>query len=578
MARMVLRLVVLTLGLLGAQRLGYAAEPVRIDSFTFHSRQAEFRADGIEFEGLNIAAEGLEALLHGADAVAQAKAIATLDADVIRMSRLRETQTINGQTTETIFSNVVISLVKQGVANHLRTDQITFGTTGTPVEVNTGSAASLSMDDVDLALLVGMGSVPKDAKSSEFHSAYHVARLETIAVQSATGPVMAIDKIEIHDERIRDVGDGLATISDRLLKFQNNPTPPSDTERVATALDLLDLLSSFSTGSIEITGFAVKEPNTPANYARLRRFIYKGGDDSFSYAFEGFELAVDDFRLTFDRFAQDNVRIGAVLDGLRKTLTKPNIKLADIDPMVFTPAIGHIDLNTAAIDADIDGLRHSGLRHLTFAVDTTPEGAPLSVALDFDGLTAPLPTSSTEPTVQTLMGLGYRYLNASGSAHFTLDPKAQELTIQSSLSGENMAGLSLTSTLGKVSAANLAANPAAAPASLMGASVKSFALSVENHGLAERLTDQQAIKTKRPPAEVRSSYAAAAAASLQIYLGMSPNARGLTQSIVTFIGKPDKLLIAGQAKNPAGVSLSDTSTGEGPAAILDLFELQLEPK
>jgi hypothetical protein len=176
------------------------------------------------------------------------------------------------------------------------------------------------------------------------------------------------------------------------------------------------------------------------------------------------------------------------------------------------------------------------------------------------------------------MGLGYRYIDASGTIKVTLDQKAQNLTLLSSLSSENMAGLTLSGTLGNVSASALAANPNNAPLMLLGASLKSLAFTVENKGIAERLIDQQAIKTKRTPAEIRASYASAAAASLQIYLGMSPNAKTLTQSIVNFVGKPNRLMIAAQSKSPSGVTISDTATGAGPAAILDLFDLQIEQK
>jgi hypothetical protein len=37
-------------------------------------------------------------------------------------------------------------------------------------------------------------------------------------------------------------------------------------------------------------------------------------------------------------------------------------------------------------------------------------------------------------------------------------------------------------------------------------------------------------------------------------------------------------MISGQSKKPAGVTIADTATGDGPAAILDLFDLQREPQ
>ena len=59
-----------------------AAEPVRIENLTFNSGGMAYRAEGIELEGVNLSAESMEALLHGTDIAAQAKALSTLDATI----------------------------------------------------------------------------------------------------------------------------------------------------------------------------------------------------------------------------------------------------------------------------------------------------------------------------------------------------------------------------------------------------------------------------------------------------------------------------------------------------------------
>jgi len=562
-----------------ATGFAWAAEPARIDSLTFRSGMAEFKAEGVEFEGLNLSPESLEIMLHGKDAAAQAKALATLDASVIRIAKVRETQTLGGQSSTTLFSNVVLTDIKAGIAGTIRTDQINFGSIAAPGQTSTGSAGSLALDHVDLGLILGFGTSPKDAKSTEFRTAYKLARVESIALQGVEGPTLSIDNIEVTDERLKDTGDGFAAITERLLKHQSDPNPPTDPELSAMMLDVVDLLSSLSTGSIEVSGIAIRETKTPTNFATLKRFSYHGGvDTASSYQIEGVDMAVDDFRMKIGSIAQNDIKFGQVLDGLRKALSKPNATPSNLDPALFAPLIGHIELNNLSIDANIDGIKHSGLRSFVLGSDMGADGLPTGVELSFAGLTGPLPSDNKEPALQTLMGLGYRYIDASGTVKITLDQKAQTLALLSSLSSENMAGLTLSGTLGNVSASALAANPNNAPLMLLGASLKSFAFTVENKGIAERLIDQQAIKTKRTPAEIRASYASAAAASLQIYLGMSPNAKTLTQAIVNFIGKPNRLMIAAQAKSPAGVTLSDTATGAGPAAILDLFDLQIDQK
>jgi len=106
--------------------------------------------------------------------------------------------------------------------------------------------------------------------------------------------------------------------------------------------------------------------------------------------------------------------------------------------------------------------------------------------------------------------------------------------------------------------------------------IKEFALTLENRGIAERLVDQDAIKTKRTPDEVRKNYAAVASASLQIYLGTSPNAKVLTQSIARFIDKPAKLSITAKAKAPDGLPVTDTATVD-PGVLLESFDLLIAP-
>ena len=104
---------------------------------------------------------------------------------------------------------------------------------------------------------------------------------------------------------------------------------------------------------------------------------------------------------------------------------------------------------------------------------------------------------------------------------------------------------------------------------------KDLSVTIENRGLADRLIDQDAIKTKRSPQEVRKNYAAAASASLQIYLGMSPNAKALTQSLAKFIDKPARLSITAKSKNPDGVALAEGATAESPAQVLEAFDLMI---
>jgi hypothetical protein len=555
-----------------------AAEPVKIEDLTFRSGSSEFKAEGVEFEGLNLSPEALEVLIHGSDRAAQAKALASLDASVIRIARLRETQSLGGQTSTTLFSHFVLSDVRAGVVKSLQADQINFGTIEALGETSAGSIASLVLEDIDLSLILGFGNTTAIPKTTDFKVAYHLARLDTIAIRGTKGPTVTINKVEVRDVRLRDSNEGLSALTERIIRHQASQDPPNDGEMNKMALDVVDLFSAISTGGVDIDGLSIRETEKPENFATLKHFSYSGEIDKPSmYRFDDLDVAVDEFRLKMESLSHHNIKMGVVLEALRKYFSKPNAQPSDVDPVVFTPLIGQFEIKNLAVETNLEGVEHSGVGALRFALDAGPDGIPTSIDLNFDRLTGPLSVHNPEPTVQTLIGLGYRYVNASGGLKISFNSDAKDMTFKANLSAENMAVVDLSAVLGNVSLPALAANPNSAPILLLGSSVKSLQVSANNQGLAERLIDQQSVRTKRTPAEIRSSYASAVAASLQIYFGMSPNAKALTQSVVKFIGKPEKISIVANAIRPTGVSLSDTTSGAGPAAILDLFNFQIEP-
>ena len=559
--------------------MAVAADAVRVDQLNFNSGSSDYRAEGVEFEGLNLSPEGLEALLHGSDMALQAKALSSLDATIIRVARLRQSQTIGTQTSTTILSNVVLSDVKAGIVRLFSADKITFGAMGGADETSSGSGSNVLLEEVDLSLLAGIGGAPKSAKSADFKRAYRLGRVEKISVQGANSTTVTINKVEIRDAFLRETGDGFAAITERLAKRGASAQPASDADVSETLSDVINLISSVSTGYFEIDELAVRDPQTPLSFGTLNRLVYTGGIDAGTsgYRLEGLDIAMPDMRFKLGRFSHNGIKLAPLFSGLIFALSKPNTRPSDLDPTLFLQLIGKMELKDASLDTNDTGPQHSGIASLIIAVESTPVGMPISTEVSFDKLYGPLPAGSAEPAVQTLIGLGYHDLNLSGAVKIALEPKAQELTLTTNLSAENMAIVTLAGRFGNVSTESIFSKSNSLPLMLLGSSLKNFAFSVENRGIADRLIDQQAVKTKRSAEQVRSDYASAAAVSLQIYLGMSPNAKSVTRSIVHFIEKPVSFNVAGQSKNPAGVTLADTANGDGPAAILDLFELQLGP-
>jgi hypothetical protein len=556
-----------------------AEDAIRVDTLTFQSGAMTYRAEGIELVGVNLSPENTEILLHGSDAAQQSKALATLDATMIKISRLRQTQTMGDQSSTTIFNNVSLADVKQGIVSHFKAESATFGTLADAGGASSGSVGLIGIDDFDLGLVVGMGLPVKETKPEEFRRAYSHAEINSIIIQNPDIVTVSIERFTVDDAQVRDVGDGVATMAERMVKRQQNATG-SDADLTASLLDLVDVLSSASIRSMEVSKVAIREPHSPTNFATIGTIQYKGGVDAEQSAFriDNVETAIDDFHLKIGNFTHSGFRLTPVFQGVRKSLSKPGAKPSDLDPALFLPLVGRIELHDVTAEGDFDGTKRVGARNFVIALDIPKDAPPNGLETTFDDVYGPLPSDITDPTLQTLTSLGYRDLNVSGSLKLALDPKSQQLDIGSSLSAQNMANIAVSGRFGNISEDSLIASPSNAPITLLGAKLKEFKLAVENRGIAERLIDQQAIKTKRTADQVRASYASAAAASLQLYLGTTENAKGLTSSIVQFINNPNKLMISGQSKKPDGVGFADTAAGDGPAAILDLFELQREPQ
>jgi len=172
-----------------------------------------------------------------------------------------------------------------------------------------------------------------------------------------------------------------------------------------------------------------------------------------------------------------------------------------------------------------------------------------------------------------MISLGYRDFDLSSTAELLWNTPRTELSGNLAVSGANMGSLSATAQIGGVSQEQLITNPSSALITAMAATLKAATIEIENRGLAERLIDQDAVKTKRSPEQVKKAYASVAAASLQLYLGANETAMRLTRSIVRFIENPTKFSITAQSKNKAGVGIADTTLAEEPGAIIDLFDI-----
>jgi hypothetical protein len=565
------------LAILGLTSVSWAGDVSHLDMLEFKSGETNFRAEGIDIEGLNAGNGSLEVFLQGADPVAQAKALASLNATSIKIARLRETQTIAGQSSSTIFSQVSLTDIQNGIAHTLRAASMTVGTSSDVAGTQSGTSGPMEIIDLNLAMMVELGG--GGSSKDEFQRVYQSATIDDLQFQSPATPSISIDHVAVGDVKVRNGKDGFYQLAEKLARSQQTqPTGPA--EENAVMLDAIGLLSSFTIGSIDISGWKLTDPTTPDLFVKISRLTYASDREgkSSTLRVEGTDIAADGVKFKLGRAEYGNFALAPFFDAARKALSRQDGQITDIDPAAIFPLIGRFELRDFQLDIAGAQPQSLGARSIYAAVDRRPDGTPSSCEISFEGLYGPIPKDASDIVTRSLISLGYHDLTASGDLKLDTEQTSSLVLLSMHLSAQNLASVSLAGKFGNISANSLISNPNSAPLTLLGANLKEFSASVENRGIAERLIEQDAIKTKRTADQVRASYASAAAASLQIYLGMSQNAKTLTRAVVSFMGHPGTLTVTAKSKNPAGVTFADTAIGDGPSAILDMFDLEAEAK
>ena len=232
------------------------------------------KADGVEIENANLSADALKAVFSEPVPAAQADALAKFNADRITIKLLRQETSVNGQISASILRNVVLTGIKAGVAESLKADGGTFGS-GDSNDAQAGTIGSITATTIDLGLLIA-GGATKSGKKDDYRTAYGEVILTAILTEAPEAPVVTIDRLSIRDFRIKTSEQGLSAVAERIIRRQATatPSPTTDADINATALDFVDLFTGFAVGSSDATQIKI-EDKASGQFARINHIIYE---------------------------------------------------------------------------------------------------------------------------------------------------------------------------------------------------------------------------------------------------------------------------------------------------------------
>ena len=147
-----------------------AGDRLTFDRLELKTGLNSLKADAVEIENANLSADALKALFADQIPASQADAFAKFDADRVTIRSLRQETTINGQISASILRNVVLTGIKAGVAESLKSDGGTFGS-GDANEAQAGTMGPITASKIDLGILIA-GGATKTGKKDEYRTAY----------------------------------------------------------------------------------------------------------------------------------------------------------------------------------------------------------------------------------------------------------------------------------------------------------------------------------------------------------------------------------------------------------------------
>ena len=381
--------------------------------------------------------------------------------------------------------------------------------------------------------------------------------------------------------------------SEKAAKDPNSKEDPAVTEARdrKLLLAMLALFDSIDYGSGEIRDLvlAVKTPPKPGAKPepvemRLARIAF--GEDTpekSGFVVEGLKFEGGGGKGTIASAGYFGFSLENTIKELRKALAEPDFDPSVDDLRRFIPKLGTIRLSGIQITAPQQGKRGAaplppievGLGTFELRHGEQVNGIPTNMALTLDKLTIPVVESASNPSAKDLLAMGYRNLDLSAKLDLAWQEASKEFAIRAlSLGGAGMAKLDATGTLGNVGKEIFSADLALAQVALLGATAKNLDIKLENLGLAEKLLENEARKSKRKVEDVRREYGTIASLGLAAILGPSDGAKSLASAIARFVAKPGKLSVSASSKAPTGLGLADVITLADPTEIFDKIDVK----
>ena len=562
------------------QGLG-VGETVTLDDVRLDLGFATYRMPKIEVSGSSLSRAELIGLFDKSAGELPAW-LARLSAKQIRIPELVVEQTLGGQRQVTRYRSIAIDTVTQGRVATASSEGASFEAKGGP-GAGSGTMGRLTLADVDLAETARVYS-ERAASPAPLKKLYAGFTLDDLAIATEDGPQIKVARIAGKDFSARPTKDSWTeTMKAFAVTDGLDKATPAEQSRVFGAV--ADVFDSMEIGLVEATGIDIVNPKGKDKGAgRIARIAYAGGAGRpADLRMERFELAADQGKAKIDLIAFTGFSFTSTFRALRDLEGKPAkdldmATLRQLIPTIGTIRMSGLDFDMPDDDKDkkgptLENIRFS-LKDMEVTADRPINGIPTNLRVGIDGFRMAIPPDTMEEGLKDLAAMGYRELDLSWATAAAWSAPTNELLVREvSVSGAGMGATRLRAAFGGVTRDAFSPDNALAMVTLLGATIKTADLMIENGGLFEKLIAQEAKKQKKSVDDLRKEFGIAAAVGVPAMLGNSGQAKAIGQAVARFVAKPGKLSLSAKTKDPAGLGLADLAAIGQPGAILDKLEV-----
>jgi hypothetical protein len=555
--------------------------PVSLDNIALDLGYAIYRMPRMEFSGVNLSQAELMALLDPRSSEPAGPRLARLSAHEVRIPELRVEQNFAGAKQVTVYRDVVGRDIVNGKVASLTSAGATLEMTGPAA----GSATSgpLMVANLDLAYAAAIYNQKAGPQAAETKTVYGSFSLDDLRISDPKGAEIRVARMAGKDFRARPTPESWSEAM-RILGEAQDLEKTSAAERSRLFGVLADLFDAYDIGSIEATGFEVRDvKGKDQGTGRIARLAFTGGSPTqvADARAEGIDIVSAAGRARIGMIAFTGFSFRDTLQGLKSLGDKPFDKMDPADLRRLVPTLG--TMRFSGLDFDMPNETSSApkpenirfkVKDIELTADKPVNGIPTNLRMAVEGLAFVVPANSEEDGLKDLAAMGYRTLELSFATAASWNEPGNELVVREvSVRGADMGSLLLRGVLANVGRDVFNPDSAIAMTALVGATARNLDLTVENKGLFERLVAQEARKQKKSPEDLRREYGIAAAIAIPSMLGSSATAKAVGQAVARFVAKPGRLNISARTKDPAGLGIADFTTFPEPAAILDKLEV-----